>query len=100
MCMDSANERRRYIVTSSLIGQAHTQNDPCIPIVWLFITLRSRQNGRHFADNIFKLLFLIKNGSVLIKISLNLSPKFQLIGQHWFRLWLGTKQVPSHDLNH
>ena len=24
-----ANERRRYIVTSSLIGRAHTQNDPC-----------------------------------------------------------------------
>ena len=27
--MHSANERRRYIVTSSLIGWAHTQNDPC-----------------------------------------------------------------------
>ena len=25
-----AIERRRYIVTSSLIGWAHTQNDPCI----------------------------------------------------------------------
>ena len=24
------NERQRYIVTSSLIGRAHTQNDPCI----------------------------------------------------------------------
>ena len=24
----SANERRRYIVTSSLIGRAHAQNDP------------------------------------------------------------------------
>ena len=26
--MGSANERRRYIVTSPLIGRAHTQNDP------------------------------------------------------------------------
>ena len=26
--MGSANERRRYIVTSSLIGWAHAQNDP------------------------------------------------------------------------
>ena len=26
--MRSANERRRYIETSSLIGWAHTQNDP------------------------------------------------------------------------
>ena len=28
LCMRSTNERRRYIVTSSLIGWAHTQNDP------------------------------------------------------------------------
>ena len=28
--MGSANERRRYIVTSSLIGQADAQNDPCL----------------------------------------------------------------------
>ena len=27
--MGWANERRRYILTSSLIGYAHTQNDPC-----------------------------------------------------------------------
>ena len=27
MCLD--NERRRWIVTSTLIGWAHTQNDPC-----------------------------------------------------------------------
>ena len=29
LCMHPANERRRYIVTSSLIGWAHIQNDPC-----------------------------------------------------------------------
>ena len=28
-CMRSANERRRYIVMSSLNGGAHTQNHPC-----------------------------------------------------------------------
>ena len=28
LCMRSANERRRYNVTSPLIGWAHTQNDP------------------------------------------------------------------------
>ena len=28
LCMRSANERRRYIVTSSLIGRVYTQNDP------------------------------------------------------------------------
>ena len=31
LCMCQANERRRYIVTSSIIGWAHTQNDPWIP---------------------------------------------------------------------
>ena len=29
LCMVSAKERRRYNVTSSLIGWAHTQYDPC-----------------------------------------------------------------------
>ena len=29
LCMGSANERLRYIVTSSLIGWAHTKNDSC-----------------------------------------------------------------------
>ena len=30
MWMCPANERWRYIVTSTLIGWAHTQNDPCV----------------------------------------------------------------------
>ena len=34
--MRLANERRRYIVTSYLIGWAHIQNDPCH---YLFIAL-------------------------------------------------------------
>ena len=33
-------------------------------------TLRWRQNGRHFPDDIFKWIFLNENGSVLIDISL------------------------------
>ena len=33
LCIRPANERRRYIVTSSLISRAHRQNDPC----WGFI---------------------------------------------------------------
>ena len=30
LCMRPVNERRRHIVTSALIGPAHTQNDNCI----------------------------------------------------------------------
>ena len=32
LSMGSANERRRYYVTPSLIGWTHTQNDPCIQL--------------------------------------------------------------------
>ena len=33
-----ANERRRYIVTSSLIGWAHTENDPWL-VIFMFLFL-------------------------------------------------------------
>ena len=36
-----------------------------------FITLRPRQNGRHFPDDIFKLILLNENVRISIKISLN-----------------------------
>ena len=37
-----------------------------------FNTLRSRQNGRHFADDAFKRIFLYEN----VKISIKMSPTF------------------------
>ena len=41
----------------------------------LFNTLRLRQNGRQFADDIFKCIFLNENVWILIKISLKFVPK-------------------------
>ena len=38
-------------------------------------TLRPRQDGRHFADDIFKCIFLNENVSIAIKISLKFVPK-------------------------
>ena len=38
-------------------------------------TLRPRQNGRHFADDIFKRIFVNENILILIKISLKFVPK-------------------------
>ena len=38
-------------------------------------TLRPRRNGRHFADDIFKRIFLNENIWILIKISLKFVPK-------------------------
>ena len=40
-----------------------------------FNTLRPRQNGRHFADTIFKHIFLNENIWIPIKISLKFVPK-------------------------
>ena len=46
-------------------------------VVWLasFNTLRPRQNGRHFADDVFKCIFLNENVWISIKISLKFVPK-------------------------
>ena len=40
-----------------------------------FNTLRPRQNSHHFADDIFKCIFLNENASISIKISLKFDPK-------------------------
>ena len=42
---------------------------------WSVITLRPRQNGRHFADNIFKCIFLNENAWISLMISLKFVPK-------------------------
>ena len=41
-------------------------------------TLRPRQNGRHFADDIFKCIFLNENVWIPIKISVKFVPKGQI----------------------
>ena len=46
-----------------------------LPSSQLVNTLRPRQNGRHFADDTFKRIFLNKNVWISIKISLKLVPK-------------------------
>ena len=42
---------------------------------WPFNTLRPRQNGRHFADDVFKCNFLNENAWIPIKISLKFVPE-------------------------
>ena len=41
-------------------------------------TLRPRQNGRHYADDIFKCIFLNENAWLSLKISLKFVPKVQI----------------------
>ena len=41
----------------------------------LFNTLRPRQNGRHFSDDIFKCIFLNENVWLLVKVWMKFVPK-------------------------
>ena len=53
-----------------------SQQTPNLLLTWgLFKSLRPRQNGRHFADNIFNCISLNENVWVPIKISLKFVPK-------------------------
>ena len=69
----------------SLVGLLSTKYetrswDRYIAVLWelwlcLFNTLRPGQNGRHFADDIFKCTFLNENVWIPIKISLKFVPE-------------------------
>ena len=43
-----------------------------------FNTFRPRQNGRHFADDIFKCIFLNEDARISLKISLKFVPKVRI----------------------
>ena len=45
------------------------------PGIFIFNTLRPRQNGRHFPDDIFKWIFLNENVWISINISLKFVPR-------------------------
>ena len=52
----------------------------CMWKIWVWVwkllnTLRPRKNGRHFADDIFKCIFLNENVWIPIKIALKLVPR-------------------------
>ena len=66
----------------------------CQQIPWIN-TLRPRQNGRHFPDNIFKRIFLNENVWISLKISLNFVPRIRInnipalvLIMAWRRWWL------------
>ena len=61
---ESEGEQRRALRTSVKLL-----------ILVLFNTLRPRQNGCHFPDNILKFIFLNENVWILIKISVEFVPK-------------------------
>ena len=63
--------------------------------VQLFHSSTPEQNGRYFADEIFKHIFLNGNVTIAIEISLKFVPSVQLtISQRWFSHYLN-KYCPS-----
>ena len=50
----------------------------CDEFFSLVNTLRPRQNGRHFTDDIFKCIFLNENAWISLQISLKFVPKVQI----------------------
>ena len=55
----------------SPMAAGKVNQSPCQPIN----TLRPRRNGRHFADDILKCIFLNENVRIPIEISLKFVPK-------------------------
>ena len=57
----------------------HHNNDKYKTTVKLGInTLRPRQNGRHFPDDIFKWIFVNENAWISLKIPLKVVPRFRI----------------------
>ena len=75
------HDRQNFHAVPALLFLLVSDTDRCYPFTsGLFhlvtvITLRPRQNGRRFADDTFKRIFLNENVRISIEISLKLVPK-------------------------
>ena len=56
-------------------GSNNIRNMNYLTLKYSINTLRPRQNGRHFADDIFKCIFLNENAWISLKFSLKFVPK-------------------------
>ena len=68
-----------HCVSAASTTGENNQNIDCTVaaphVVWCFNTLRPRQNGHHFADDVFKYIFLNENAWILLQISLKFALK-------------------------
>ena len=67
--------RPTYLIVISTDDLAPNRRQILIRKVWYLNTLRPRPNGRHFADDIFKWIFLNENVWISIIISLKFVPR-------------------------
>ena len=75
-----ALKAHRYTSARAHAATGYSNNQVCVPhtkgtSTWRVNTLRPRQYSCHFADNIFKCIFLNEIIWIFIKISLNFVPK-------------------------
>ena len=100
--MRPANNIQCYIVMSSLIGRAHTQNYPCHCVHstdWCLVkTFCGLDKMGAIFQTVFSNAFSLRKIWILIKVSLKFLAAQLTIYQHWLRWWLGTEQVTSHYL--
>ena len=68
------NQTVRFYHKVPQLMNTKSMKQPLKPLI-MFNTLRPRQNGRHFADDTFKRIFVNENVRVLIGISLKFVPK-------------------------
>ena len=104
LCMRPANEQQCYNATSSLIGWAHTQNDPCrlqwdgtAPLyrqdllsseseMWLTLFLSSTRLNLFFNSQRYIKLKILSTKTVILT-------HWCLQGHRWFRWWHGAYQL-------
>ena len=93
--MSSIPQCKRYTGHVALVANT----GPAILVPFHLVnTLRPRQNGRDFADDTFKLIFLNENVGISIKISLKFVPKGPInnipaLVQVMAWCWLGDKPL-------
>ena len=70
------NAAQNFVWKMHILSFKHQRINECIRVTWGEInTLRPRQTGHHFADDIFKCIFLNENVWIPTTISLKFVPK-------------------------
>ena len=78
--------RDDYVLLKKMLLTKFREVHPNGVTATLLNTLRPRQNGHHFADDLLKCIFLNGNDRIPIRISLKVVKGVQLtLFQHWFR---------------
>ena len=74
---------------------AHVSCD--IIVIWEFNTLRLRQNGSHYTDDIFNCVFLNENMWILIKIWRKFVPKYDIPALVQIMVWRRPGDKPLYE---